>query len=235
MANIVVVGVDGTADSLAALAVAATMAEESGADLDVVHVRHVAALTSVGGEAGAVVAESDALDEIEHLSRQRASDLLAGHHLRWRFDVAVGDPATELVAAARARKATTIVVGGRNHGVVGGLVVGSVAQKLVRHSPVSVLVVRDGKVRGRSTWSPPGTATESRRTHQVCNVRCRLRPAAVSPRALPAGPRSGARAVIEWVVILVAALVVAIVVKTFVVQAFKILQVGVDGTDPLAP
>jgi nucleotide-binding universal stress UspA family protein len=58
----------------------------------------------------------------------------------------VGDPATELVAAARAHHAKTIVVGGRNHGVVGGLVVGSVAQKLVRHSPVSVLVVRDGKV-----------------------------------------------------------------------------------------
>lgn len=56
--------------------------------------RHEAALTSVGGEAGAIVAESDALDEIEQLSRERASDLLAGRHVQWRFDVAVGDPAT---------------------------------------------------------------------------------------------------------------------------------------------
>jgi nucleotide-binding universal stress UspA family protein len=47
--------------------------------------------------------------------------------------------------AARRAQATTIVVGGRTHGVVGGLVVGSVAQKLVRHSPVSVLVVREGQ------------------------------------------------------------------------------------------
>lgn len=38
MANTFVVGVDGTADSLTALAAAATMAEESGADLDVVYV-----------------------------------------------------------------------------------------------------------------------------------------------------------------------------------------------------
>ncbi len=146
MADTFVVGVDGTADSLAALAAAATLAEASGADLDVVHVRHEPALAAVGGEAGAFAAESDALDEIERMSRERASDVLAGRPLQWQFDVAVGDPATELVATARAQKARTIIVGGRNHGVVGGLVVGSVAQKLVRHSPVSVLVVRDGKV-----------------------------------------------------------------------------------------
>src|SRR5580704_4344422 len=118
MAKTFVVGVDGTADSLAALAAAATMAEESGADLDVVHVRHGPALTSVGeGSGGAAAAESDALDEMEQTSRQRASDVLAGRHVQWRFDVAVGDPATELVAAARAQNAATIVVGGRNHGV----------------------------------------------------------------------------------------------------------------------
>jgi nucleotide-binding universal stress UspA family protein len=145
MANTLVVGVDGTADSLAALAVAATMAEESGADLDVVHVRHEAALTAVGGEPGAIAAVNEALDEMEQMSRERASDVLAGGKVHWRFDVSGGDPATELMAAARARKARTIVVGGRSHGLVGGLVVGSVAQKLVRHSPVSVLVVRDGK------------------------------------------------------------------------------------------
>src|ERR1700722_7361221 len=121
MANTFVVGVDGTADSLAALAAAATMAEESGADLDVVHVRHEAALTAVGGEAGAVVAVNEALDEIERMSRERASDVLATRKVPWRFDVSGGDPATQLIAAARARQARTIVVGGRSHGVVGGL------------------------------------------------------------------------------------------------------------------
>jgi nucleotide-binding universal stress UspA family protein len=147
MANTIVVGVDGTADSLAALAAAATMAEDSGADVAVVYVRHEAALTAVSGEVGAVVAECEALDEMEHASRERASDVLANTKVAWRFVVAVGDPATELISVARARWARTIVVGGRSHGVVGGLVVGSVAQKLVRHSPVSVLVVRDGKTR----------------------------------------------------------------------------------------
>jgi len=156
MANTLIVGVDGTADSLAALAVAATMAEESRADLDVVHVRHEAALTAVAGETGAVAAVSEALDEMEHMSRERASDVLAGRKVQWRFDVSGGDPATQLIAAARAQQARTIVVGGRSHGVVGGLVVGSVAQKLVRHSPVSVLVVRDGKAQSLETVSTEG-------------------------------------------------------------------------------
>jgi nucleotide-binding universal stress UspA family protein len=146
MGKPMVVGVDGTADSLAALSWAAELAQESGAGLVVVHVRHDSgAVSAFSAAAGAEGEMTDAIDEVERISRERVSDLLAGRRVDWRFDVASGDPATELILAARHSQATTIVVGGRNHGVVGGLVVGSVAQKLVRHSPVSVLVVRDGE------------------------------------------------------------------------------------------
>ncbi|MDQ1492631.1 MAG: hypothetical protein QOD57_2586 [Actinomycetota bacterium] len=141
-----VVGVDGTADSLAALSTAAELAEESGSGLVVVHVRHESGVVAANSAlAGAGVAVNEALDEVEAMSRERAADVLAGRKVRWGFEVALGDPATELIGAARHHRATTIVVGGRTHGVVGGLVMGSVAQKLVRHSPVSVLVVRDGQ------------------------------------------------------------------------------------------
>jgi nucleotide-binding universal stress UspA family protein len=139
-----VVGVDGTADSLTALNSAAGLAEESGASLLVVHVRHESSMVAESLGAGAGAAMSDALDEVEEMSREGAADVLSGRKVRWTFEVAFGDPATELIAVARDRQAPTIVVGGRSHGVIGGLVVGSVAQKLVRHSPVSVLVVRDG-------------------------------------------------------------------------------------------
>jgi nucleotide-binding universal stress UspA family protein len=144
MTETMVVGVDGTADSLGALSSAAELAEESGASLVLLHVRHDSGIAAGSLEAGAEVAMSEALDQAEKTSRERASEVLSGRSLRWRFDVAFGDPATELIAAARHHQAGTIVVGGRSHGVIGGLVVGSVAQKLVRHSPVSVLVVRDG-------------------------------------------------------------------------------------------
>ena len=147
MAKPMVVGVDGTADSLAALSSAADLAQESGAELVVVHVRHESAVATAASsvEAGAEAAVAEALDEVERTSRERVADVLAGRRVPWRFEVASGDPAAQLIAIARDHAATTIVVGGRTHGVVGGLVIGSVAQKLVRHSPVSVLVVRDGQ------------------------------------------------------------------------------------------
>ncbi len=144
MTETMVVGVDGTADSLAALNWAADLAEESGAFLVVLHVRHDSGLAAGSIEGGAQAAMSDALDQTEKMTREWASDVLSRRKARWRFDIALGDPATELITAAHDHQATAIVVGGRSHGVVGGLVVGSVAQKLVRRSPVSVLVVRDG-------------------------------------------------------------------------------------------
>jgi nucleotide-binding universal stress UspA family protein len=146
MTRLMVVGVDGTADSLAALSAAAGLAEKAGRGLVVVHVRHESGVVAANSAlAGAGVAINEALDEVEGMSRERAADVLAGRKVPWRFEVASGDPAGELIAAARHHQAATIVVGGRTHGVVGGLVIGSVAQKLVRHSPVSVLVVRDGR------------------------------------------------------------------------------------------
>jgi nucleotide-binding universal stress UspA family protein len=147
MAQTMVVGVDGTADSLAALRSAADKAADSGAGLVVVHVHHESAMSVSGAGVGSEeAAMRQALDELEKLSRERASDVLSGRKVDWQFEVSAGDPATELIAAAREHQASTIVVGGRSHGVVGGLLVGSVAQKLVRHSPVSVLVVRDGQI-----------------------------------------------------------------------------------------
>jgi nucleotide-binding universal stress UspA family protein len=148
MADPMVVGVDGTADSLAALSTAADMAGEAARPLIVVHVRHESSVALAAGIAtSADVAVHYALNEVEQMTRQRVSDVLAGRRVDWQLVVAEGDPATELIAAAVQRHATTIVVGGRSHGVVGGLVMGSVAQKLVRHSPISVLVVRDGAAR----------------------------------------------------------------------------------------
>jgi nucleotide-binding universal stress UspA family protein len=143
MSETIVVGVDGSADSLDALGSAAELAGESGARLVVIHVRHESGLASLGGVAGGTAALSEALDQLEEQTRQSVSDALVGRDVPWQFDVASGDPAHELIAAAHDQHAAAIVVGGRHHGVVGGLIAGSVAQKLIRHAPVSVLVVRD--------------------------------------------------------------------------------------------
>jgi nucleotide-binding universal stress UspA family protein len=139
----IVVGVDGTADSLHALAEAARLAAESDVGIVVVCVRHEGALAP----AAAGPASHEALDAMEKSVYEQAGRVLGETTVHWAFDVRSGDPAAELIKAAREHHARAIVVGGRSHGIVGGIVTGSVAQKLVRQSPVSVLVVRDDGTR----------------------------------------------------------------------------------------
>lgn len=146
MAHPIVVGVDTTADSLAALKAAAALAQQSDTWLLAVHVRHDPATAEVGVVAGRdAAALRSALDDMEAITRDQVTAAMAARPVHWRLDVVTGDPATELVREATENGAATIVVGGRHHGVVGGLVLGSVAQKLVRKSPISVFVVRDGE------------------------------------------------------------------------------------------
>ncbi len=146
MVSPLVVGLDGSPESIDALAAAADLAAVSGRGLIVVHVRHTNALAAAGtvAEPGSGPAIGDALDELEAFSRAQAAIVMSERDTDWRFETADGDPARALIAAAHDNAAAGIIVGGHRHGVVGGLVAGSVAQKLVRHSPVSVYVVRDG-------------------------------------------------------------------------------------------
>ncbi len=54
----------------------------------------------------------------------------------------VGDPADEILAAARAFEAELIVIGARSLGRVGRLVLGSVSTKVMHESDCDVLVVK---------------------------------------------------------------------------------------------
>src|SRR5258706_14172120 len=101
MAKPMVVGVDGTADSLCALSAAAELAEESGAGLVVVHVRHESGVVAANSAlAGAGVAINEALDEVEQMSRQRVADVLAGRRVKWRVGGGCGRPAPRPSGAA---------------------------------------------------------------------------------------------------------------------------------------
>jgi nucleotide-binding universal stress UspA family protein len=147
----IVVGVDGTEDSLHALGEAARLGQEAGVGLVVVCVRHEGTMAP----AAAGPASREALDAMEKSVYEQAGRVLADRTVHWAFDVRSGDPAAELIKAAREHHARAIVVGGRSHGIVGGIVTGSVAQKLVRQSPVSVLVVRDDGTRHHEAVTEP--------------------------------------------------------------------------------
>jgi nucleotide-binding universal stress UspA family protein len=144
MTHTIVAGVDGSADSFAALAAAAELAEQTGARLSVVFVHDpgVAVAFAIAYEGTAEPIIQQTVAELEATSREHTFDLLADRALEWTFDVVAGEAAHELIATAAAEGASLIVVGGRGHSLLGGLILGSVAQKLVRSSPISVLVVR---------------------------------------------------------------------------------------------
>jgi len=162
MTHNIVVGVDGSDSSLVALTDAAELAENSGSRLSVVFVHdpgmaHSLA-TAFDGAAELYIEQS--IEELEATSRERTFDLLADRPLEWTFDVVAGEAVSKLIEAAATRDASLIVVGGRGHSLLGGFVLGSVAQKLVRSSPVSVLVDRHPKVDHRA--EPPPVRTSER-------------------------------------------------------------------------
>jgi nucleotide-binding universal stress UspA family protein len=143
MAQQIVIGVDGSEASLDALGAAADLAEQTGSQLAVVFVRDpglAGAIAATEGAAEAVIMQTET--ELEATARARTVDALRDRRVEWTFDSATGDAAHELLNVALRRRASLIVVGGHRHRTVGGVVLGSVAQKLLRVSPISVLVFR---------------------------------------------------------------------------------------------
>jgi nucleotide-binding universal stress UspA family protein len=64
------------------------------------------------------------------------------HPVDYTADWIVGNPAIEIVKAAKADKAHLIVMGTHGHGVLGRMLMGSVAQRVVAQCDVPVLLVR---------------------------------------------------------------------------------------------
>ena len=67
----------------------------------------------------------------------------AGVSARWR--VAVGVPFEEIVRAAREEQADMIVIGTHGRGGLNRLLLGSVAERVIRTAPCPVLTVRQAK------------------------------------------------------------------------------------------
>jgi nucleotide-binding universal stress UspA family protein len=86
--------------------------------------------------------------QADAIAAQAAEDLAAdGYRVRW--SICIGDPAHEIIEAAKALDADLIVLGSRGLTGLARLRLGSVARNVLLHTPASVLIVR-GPVRVRS-------------------------------------------------------------------------------------
>ncbi|WP_415953861.1 universal stress protein [Streptomyces sp. KLOTTS4A1] len=142
MSGVVVVGVDGSASSLAAVEVAAREARVRGAGLRVVHAfiwpaLHVRLGPSPAGppEGGLRNLADRLVAEAVERARAEAPEVEVSHA------VVTGEALTVLEAQSRA--AELVVVGSRGMGGFVGMLVGSTAVHLVAHGRCPVLVVRE--------------------------------------------------------------------------------------------
>jgi len=143
----VLVPTDFSDASESALRYGKAMARAFGASLHVVHVMED--LLAHAWAAEVYVASMPQLrDEIEKESRQRLGTLLTDGELKeLRAETALlaGNPFLEIVRYAKAHNIDLIVMGTHGRGPIAHMLLGSVAEKVVRKSPCPVLTVREAQ------------------------------------------------------------------------------------------
>jgi nucleotide-binding universal stress UspA family protein len=99
----------------------------------------------VPGRAGAVVGR-DAIEKYHQEEAikqlQTATDRLNAAKLQFQRHIGIGEPAETIAGYARDQHCDQIVMGTRGLGKVSGLVLGSVATRVIQLSPVPVLLVK---------------------------------------------------------------------------------------------
>lgn len=143
----VLVPTDFSEASESALRYGKAMAEKFGATLHVVHVMED--LLAHAWAAEVYVSSMPQLrDEIEKESRLRLGALLTdGERTAFRAETALlaGNPFLEIIRYAKTHGVDLIVMGTHGRGPIAHMLLGSVAEKVVRKSPCPVLTVREAQ------------------------------------------------------------------------------------------
>jgi universal stress protein A len=131
----ILVATDFSADAARALDYAVELAHRFGAEVIVLHVHEVVDL--VPGAAAADQLRAAAQEELE-----RSAAALRGRDVRVRSLLRAGAPSTEILRAAETEGADLLVVGTHGHTGLARLLLGSVAERIVRGAVAPVLTVR---------------------------------------------------------------------------------------------
>ena len=150
----ILVPVDFSDSSARALRDAAKRAAQSGGSLIVVHV--------VPADYGWLGIGRDELRDLDRSLQRQASDRLrafvdenVGDDVPAGLEVRVGQPAKEIVAAARASKCDSIVLSTRGLTGLDRFLIGSVAHRVAQLAPCPVVLLRPGKrARARKQRAP---------------------------------------------------------------------------------
>lgn len=114
----------------------------SGADstLHVIHVQ-VPIPPRVRSAVGAQIVNHYLTEESDKVLKP-VEKFLKGHEVSYKTDWVVGSASDEIIKAAKRCKAHMVVMGTHGHGVLGRIVMGSVAQRVVTGCDIPVLLVK---------------------------------------------------------------------------------------------
>ena len=130
--------------SLPPVRYAAELADKFGAELVLLHVVQDLALVLPDAVMPTAVASPDIGAMVD--AAQDGLTALVGKlglaRLNPRTEVRVGNPAGEVVSAAADLKADLICIGTHGRGGLAHMLLGSVAEKIIRHAPCPILTVR---------------------------------------------------------------------------------------------
>jgi nucleotide-binding universal stress UspA family protein len=136
----ILVAVDGSAYSEAAVRVAAELVRQHGAaSLTLLNVIEV-----VPSDTGPVEVPGSPADPEAWAVFAKPREILAEAGIQPKLLLREGDPANEIVEAAKVGGYELIVVGHRGLSPIKAFLLGSVSDRVVAHAPCSVLVVRPG-------------------------------------------------------------------------------------------
>lgn len=137
-AGTIAVAVDFEAASEKALALGQELATKLGCELALLHVYQLPIYTYPGLEPGVLPAYQSEVTA----AAKRALDGLAAKHGVTRAFLREGDPATEVLAAVEELRPKMLVLGTHGRRGLSHLLLGSVAEKIVRRATVPVVTVR---------------------------------------------------------------------------------------------
>ncbi len=143
----ILVATDGSQHAMRAAAMALRLVRElKQADVVVINVGHIPeialAASGVPGEAVDLGGLIESLDQAGQRILDQTAEMFTGGDTEVRRDYRTGAPAAEIVGAAREHKADLIVMGSRGLGQIGGLVLGSVSERVLHLAHGPVLIVR---------------------------------------------------------------------------------------------
>ncbi len=141
----ILVPLDFSATSDQTLAHAIEIAQRTGAKMAVVHVVEVPWSLVNPGVMGVVQRTAGALEGVRDAAMASLAtygDRVRAAGLECAEEVRLGAPAEEVLQAAEEAGSDLIVLGHRGASAISRLLLGSTAERVVRHAPCSVLVVR---------------------------------------------------------------------------------------------